>query len=412
MHDQPHQFEPLLPSTAEVEKRGLPTLSARIVEQAMRLRTMWHGSALVALREVVRGMNSYYSNLIEGQSTHPKSIDAALHKDFSAEPEIARRQRVAVAHIEAERELETTMRASGLGADAALTSAWLIAAHRALYSRLSAADRMTGDGLPVEPGELRQRDVLVGRHVPPAAASIPRFLERLDEVYPKATRDPTAQLIAIAAAHHRAAWVHPFMDGNGRAVRLQTHCALFPITGGLWSASRALARNRAAYYARLDAADQPRLGDLDGRGNLTERGLLDWCELFVKLCADQVQFMNELLDLENLKRRFNFMIAARCAEGLLQYRPQLVLPLLHVVALGPVSRGEFKQMTGLNDRTAQASLAQLLSDGLLRSDSPKGAVSFGLPLGALEYLFPRLYPEAQLPIETAPETADERRFAP
>lgn len=132
----------------------------------------------------------------------------------------------------------------------------------------------------------------------------------------------------------------------------------------------------------------------------------------MKLCADQVQFMNELLDLENLKRRFNFMIAARCAEGLLQYRPQLVLPLLHVVALGPVSRGEFKQMTGLNDRTAQASLAQLLSDGLLRSDSPKGAVSFGLPLGALEYLFPRLYPEAQLPIETAPETADERRFAP
>ena len=66
-------------------------------------------------------------------------------------------------------------------------------------------------------------------------------------------------------------WVHPFRDGNGRSVRLQTHCALFPVSAGLWSVSRGLARRRDEYYAHLDAADAPRAGDLDGRGNLSDR---------------------------------------------------------------------------------------------------------------------------------------------
>ena len=61
---------------------------------------------------------------------------------------------------------------------------------------------------------------------------------------------------------------------------------------------------------------------------------------------------------------------------------------------GPVSRGDFKQMSGLADRTAQQSIAQLLRDGLLKSGGPKGAVYMGFPLDALNILFPNLYPEA------------------
>ena len=80
-------------------------------------------------------------------------------------------------------------------------------------------------------------------------------------------------LIKAACAHQRLAWVHPFVDGNGRAARLQTHCALLPISFGLWSANRGLARRRDEYYARLAVADEPRRGDLDGRGNLSEEGL-------------------------------------------------------------------------------------------------------------------------------------------
>jgi Fic family protein len=97
------------------------------------------------------------------------------------------------------------------------------------------------------------------------------------------------------------AWIHPFIDGNGRACRLQTHCALWPVNGGLWSVSRGLARRRDEYYERLDAADAPRQGDLDGRGNLSEKELRRWCEWFVGICEDQVSFMTRMFHLDGMK---------------------------------------------------------------------------------------------------------------
>jgi hypothetical protein len=67
---------------------------------------MAHPTSRQTIRDRVRSMNSYYSNRIEGQSTHPLLIEAALRKEFSDKPDVARLQRVALAHIEAETELE------------------------------------------------------------------------------------------------------------------------------------------------------------------------------------------------------------------------------------------------------------------------------------------------------------------
>ena len=55
--------------------------------------------------------------------------------------------------------------------------------------------------------------------------------------------------MAAAAAHHRFAWIHPFLDRNGRVVRLMSHATLLDSldTGSLWSVSRGLARNGDAY---------------------------------------------------------------------------------------------------------------------------------------------------------------------
>ena len=68
--------------------------------------------------------------------------------------------------------------------------------------------------------------------------------------------------------------------------------------------------------------------------------------------------------------------------------------LHHVLLGGPVSRGDFCQMTGMAERSARRVLAQLLKDRLLVSDNPKGPVSFNFPLDALHILLPNLYPEA------------------
>ena len=139
----------------------------------------------------------------------------------------------------------------------------------------------------------------------------------------------------------------------------------------------------------------PRQGDLDGRGNLSEKALLQWCEFFVGLADEQVTFMTTLLALDRLKENIGTLMLVR-AEGS-QYRnySRLATPALHHLLLaGPTARGEFMTMTGLPERTASRVLAQLIKDGLLVSDGPKGPVSFNFPLDALNILLPNLYPEA------------------
>jgi Fic family protein len=335
-------------------------------------------------------MNSYYSNRIEGQGTHPRNIEKALHHDFSQRPDVAKLQRIAIAHIEAERELEDRV----IAGESALTSDFLIAAHTALYSRLSEVDRTTDDGYIIFPGRLRQESVEVGRHIPPVAESLPGFLARMDEVYARPTGWDN-RLIAVACLHHRSAWVHPFRDGNGRATRLQSHCALWSLSDGLWSPSRGLARARQDYYAHLHNADAPRRGDLDGRGNLTAAGLTEWAKFFLSVCEDQVNYMTRMLELDGMKRRIEALVRFRAAHDK-NMRPEAILPLYHVFAAGPVTRGEFNQMTGLGERTARSLLSRLLATKLLVSDTPHGPVRFGLPLDALQFLFPELYPEVDV----------------
>lgn len=384
-YTQPHQFEPLLPQT------GLDALRERsraVVEQSLRLTAVAHPDTIVSLRELVREMNSYYSNRIEGQSTHPHNIGRALRRDFSDKPDVARLQRIALAHIEAERALEASL---GHGS-VALSSRFIQQAHGELYGRLAAADRLTSEGEVIQPGQWRSRLVAVGRHEPPPPEALPAFLGRFDQVYGRTPRLED-QLIVAAAAHQRMAWIHPFVDGNGRACRLQTHAALWPLGRGLWSVSRGLARRRDEYYACLDAADAPRQGNLDGRGNLSEKALRHWCEWFIGICEDQAGFMARMFDLDGMKTRIQALVTFRAAHDK-RIRMEAALPLYHLFLAGPTSRGEFQQMTGLGERTARALLSHLIDTGLVTSAGHVAPVRFAFPLDALQFLLPELYPEA------------------
>ncbi len=387
VYDQPHQFLPLMPALRVQE---LLDAARPVAEASLRLSGKCHPETLGKLRELVRSMNSYYSNRLEGQGTHPLNIDQALRKQFSAVPDTALRQRIAIAHIEAERELE------GLAPPVSkvLGSEFLRVCHGALYGRLSPEDRVSEKGARVEPGVWRSADVTVGRHHPPVHACVAAFLKCADEQYLRGW-GLEALLVATAAAHHRLAWVHPFIDGNGRAVRLQTHIALHHLSAGLWSVNRALARKREDYYRLLAEADLHRQNDLDGRGNLSERFLQQWCAWFIEQCGDQVTFMSRMLDLDSFKAALTALMLTRGeAQGRAGYRRELVLPLMHIFATGPVTRGEFTQMTGLSERLASSSIRTLLEDGILSSPSPKGKLYLEFPLDALGMLLPNLYPEA------------------
>lgn len=387
MYEEIHQFEPLLP---QKNLEPIRDLSRSIVQGSVKLAAQTHAGTREKMRELVREMNSYYSNRIEGQGTHPKSIERALRKEFSNEPDVARLQRIAVAHIEAEKSLEVRVAA---GANP-LTSSFAIEAHEDLYGRLSQKDRTTDEGVVIEPGKLRQADVEVEHHIPPSWKAVPQFLNRFDEVYSR-KKNWDDMLIALASAHQRLAWIHPFLDGNGRATRLQSHCALWPISEGLWSVNRGLARQRDEYYLRLANADQPRKGDLDGRGNLSESELWIWVEYFLNVCVDQLSFMSTMFDLGAMKRRIEALIVFRATEDK-AIRREAILPLFHLFAAGDLSRGEFQQMTGLGERVARSLLSRLIATDLVTSDSPYGSLRFGMPLDALQFLFPGLYPEVDV----------------
>lgn len=391
MYDAPHQFEPLLPSSLKQE----PLLSK--AHDLARGATLLAGLPVApALRGLLRGMNSYYTNRIEGQHTRPLEIEQALARNFSGNADLAARQRLALAHIEAEAEVEKRY-VGDEGACQLYSVAAVCDLHRELFSRLPAEDLASAEGEPIVPGSLRGREVQVGQHVAPTFKSLPALLGRWGEFYGGIRRGEAA-LLALAAAHQRLGWIHPFVDGNGRVMRLHTHAVLSALgyTNGLWSPLRGFARNVDQYYLRLAEADMPRKGDLDGRGNLSEEGLAAWIDYVLDICLDQVRFMGGLLDISAMERRIAACLIFEEETLRSGVRRESLRPLHYVfLSGGELERGEFKTMTGLGQRTAGSALAALLERGLLKSDTPQGKVRFGLPLHALRFYFPALWPEAE-----------------
>lgn len=290
-YSQPHQFEPLLPHKYRGE---LAERSRALIEDSQRLQQALSPETRQSVRERTLLMSAYYSNRIEGLATHSENIEKALRSEFSADPETYFHQRLALAHINAERELQNRISVNCLDSSAILHSDFLLEAHRSLYTQLVPEDRTTEDGRIIQPGMLRTEDVTVGEHQPPTHQSIPAFLLKMNQTY-ASTKNWEELIYTIAAVHQRAAWVHPFGDGNGRACRLQTQCALFGLSGGLWSITRGFAEDEQRYFALLSNADMPRQGDLDGRGNLSEKALYQWCVYFIETCVNQVRLIEHFL---------------------------------------------------------------------------------------------------------------------
>ena len=99
-YHSPHQFEPLMP--AEPLLAPLLEKAGDLMRKATALGAASGKTAHTELRKLLRSMNSYYTNRIEGEHTRPSDIERALQQDFSANADLARRQRLAVAHIRTE----------------------------------------------------------------------------------------------------------------------------------------------------------------------------------------------------------------------------------------------------------------------------------------------------------------------
>lgn len=394
LYQQSSAMEPLLPAASREKLQGLScdiwrltgSLSASIPSPINRQR--------IAL--LVREMNSYYSNLIEGHKTLPRDIERALRADYSTAPEKRANQQLNRAHIEVEALMTRRLQNEpDLKIHSEEFLCWL---HREFYSRLPDelhfSENRSGKRYRILPGQLRDFEVQVGRHLPPHFGALPKFLHRFAQFYGQESLLPADRLVAAAAAHHRLAWIHPFGDGNGRVARLHSHAVLIRCQAdglGLWTISRGLARQRQQYYEQLGHADQKRWNDYDGRGNLSDKALADFCVFFLQTVHDQIEFMTGLLQLERLWTRMERHLQLEALHLDRRTIERLARLLKAALIEGAIERGRVREIIGQGDTTARTLIRTALQEGLMDSASPKGPLSLVFDAKTLENYFPQLY---------------------
>ncbi|WP_020591393.1 Fic family protein [Kiloniella laminariae] len=384
-------FEPLMVAENAPYRAALNDQALELAQATAAFGASLPASIADALADLVRSMNCYYSNLIEGHNTHPVDIERALQDDYSTDPEQRDLQLEARAHIEVQKWIDQ----GGLH-DPAFAPASIIEIHKRFYDLLPpelkfVENPVTGDPVPVIPGVLRNQDVVVGRHVAISPGAVPRFLERMDEAYRQPGR--IASVLTAACAHHRLLWVHPFLDGNGRVARLMSHAILCKTldSKGLWSVARGLARNEADYKRHLAACDAPRRGDRDGRGTLSEAALAKFTSFFLGICIDQVAFMENLMRPERLRDRILIWAEEEMRAGVLPARSDRVLRA--VLFQGELPRGEVTELLGTSERVARRVTSALLEVGALCSSSTRAPLKLAFPAKYAGRWMPGLFPD-------------------
>lgn len=390
--EAPSRIEPCL--IGENIPSETSDLVADLVEKSVSLNAGLHSRTAHSLSSIVRMMNCYYSNLIEGHNTKLQDIERALNSDFEQDAQKRSLQIEALAHIRVQGKVDQ------LYADGELPNPtsmefiyWL---HKEFY--LDASDQVlminsNNRSIIMQPGEPRSTEkhsVSVGRHEPPSGQNVDNFMKYFENRY-SIHMGKSTQVMAIAAAHHRLAYIHPFLDGNGRVCRLMSHAMGLQAgigASGLWSISRGLARGLGEpteYKRMMDLADMTRQGDLDGRGNLSLKALISFTNWFLKLSIDQVEFMSTLFDLSNLKKRLDAYVEIK------EFKPEARFILNAVLSNGEMPRGDAERLTGLKERSARTVLSSLTKDGILASSSPKGPVSLRFDVESSRLLFPKLF---------------------
>lgn len=383
-------MEPLVIPENSLYRKELVDLALELTAKSAGFKRSLPSAIQVSLANMVRAMNCYYSNLIEGHDTHPIEIEQALQGNYSANTKKRNLQVEALAHINVQKWIDN----DGIK-NAIFSCDTLCEIHRRFYHSLPddllwVENPNSKERIRIIPGELRECNVAVGNHIAVSPDVLSEFLFRFESVY--SSLGKTETILALAAAHHRLLWIHPFLDGNGRVARLMSHATILDAlnTGGMWSIARGLARNVAEYKTYLANCDLLRRNDLDGRGNLSEEALVNFTRFFLETCIDQVTFMEKLMQPDLLRTR---ILTWAHEETQLGKLPQQSIQILEAILYrGEISRGEMSGILNVTDRHARRLTASLIEKGILISDSPKSSLKLAFPATLASRWMPGLFP--------------------
>lgn len=385
-------MEPLRLEDSSRHRAKLTDLVLELAQQSASLKSSLPPSLLAPLATLVRSMNCYYSNLIEGHNTHPIDIERALKHDYSKDIRRRDLQLEAAAHIAVQKWIDE----GGLRDGQALRVVGIREIHRRFCEALPedllwVEDPATKERIRVVPGQLRDREVEVGQLLAISPGALPRFLDRYEQAYSAIGKAET--ILATAAAHHRLLWIHPFLDGNGPVARLTSHAILLDAldTGAIWSVARGLARSVETYKRLLAKCDMQRRNDLDGRGNLSEEALAEFTEFILQTCLDQVTFMAALIQPALLRTRILQWTEQEIRLGLLAPRSEQILEA--ILYRGELPRGDIEAIVGTGARQARRVVSAMVDRGVLQSESSRAPLLLAFPAALAYRWMPGLFPE-------------------
>lgn len=160
------------------------------------------------------------------------------------------------------------------------------------------------------PGGYRQHPVSISgsKHRPPEHILVQPYMDELLNFINRPD-GPQYDLMKIAIAHHRFAWIHPFGNGNGRVVRLLTYALLIKYGFKVMAGGRVLnptavfCNGRDRYYDMLSKADS---GE--------EEGLLAWTQYVLNGIGEELKKVDQLTNFDFLKQKILFPALAESKE--------------------------------------------------------------------------------------------------
>ena len=395
-------FTPLLPNDNQGNiDTELLSMAEELCIKSASLAGAHAPQVLYEIKELLRKVNSYYSNQIESEGTHPIDIDKASRQEFSNDSKEKKLQKLSLVHIEVQKYVEGYFN----NGQTPYSQSFILDVHHRLYAHpdmvhfLEITEDANQKKIKMVPGKIRENNVKIGHHIAPEYHEIPSFFNTYALLYRIPHHATKAkQVIFALASHHRLMWIHPFLDGNGRTARLVLDGIFneMSLEGyGLWNISRGLSRRAEDYKRYLALADMRRQGDLDGRGALSTKAFIRYIKFMLEIALDQIDFMNKNLKMDSLHERVEGYVRLS-REGLLNIKPlpkYSELLLKELLMRGEVSRGQVKEIIHTKDRTATTLIKVLTEMDFLVSDTPKGDIRIKFNAHFASYIFPELIPQ-------------------
>lgn len=379
-------------------KNELLAIAEKIVIQSAKIEGSHNKIVLDAIKDILRNVNSYYSNQIESEGTHPFDTEKAIRKEYSKDDKKKRLQMLSIAHIKTQEFIEQKI----ITEKTQLSKEFIKDIHKVFYTQEEMESfcviKFKDEIIQMIPGEIRNRDVKVGSHVAPPYDEVEYLLNMFETMYklPK-YMTKSEMLIYVLSSHHRLVWIHPFLDGNGRVSRLFLDAFLYNIEiegYGLWNISRGLSRCKDDYKNALENADETRISERDGRGYLSNKRLEEFVRFMLEIILDQIEYMADCLKLNTLAIRIeNYCKSANQTFLGIHPLPEGSEKIFKALLIkGEIERGEVQDIIGKKKTVTSATIKELQKRYYLISDGPRKPLRLNFNAHFASSLFPELIP--------------------